>query len=68
EWWTKTLLPVLIKYPVTYVLTWRNAFNKKDHFFAPYPFQISANDFIEFYKNTRTVFCNDLKIIRQDIR
>lgn len=59
NWWTKTLLPVITKYRTAYVLTWRNW--KTEHFFAPYPGQASAADFVQFYKSPATLFQSDLK-------
>lgn len=47
-WWTETLLPALGDYPVAYVLTWRNAWDKPGHFYAPFPGQESAGDFKKF--------------------
>lgn len=58
-WWTKTLLPVLTKYRTAYVLTWRNW--KTEHFFAPYPVQASAADFVQFYNSPATLFQKDMK-------
>lgn len=59
-WWTGTLLPALEKYPVAYVLVWRNARERVTHFYAPYPGQASAEDFIEFYKHPKTLFAADV--------
>ena len=44
-----------------YVLVWRNAREKEAHYYAPYPGQISALDFVEFYKHPKTIFVSDLK-------
>jgi mannan endo-1,4-beta-mannosidase len=33
-----------------------------DHFFAPYPGQKSAADFVRFYEDKGTLFCKDIKI------
>lgn len=60
NWWTHTLAPVLAKYPISYVLVWRNAHNRPNHFFAPYPGQQSTSDFIRFYNDKRTLFLSDL--------
>ena len=60
-WWTETLFPIVDKYPVSYVLVWRNAREKEAHYYAPYPGQISALDFVEFYKHPKTIFVSDLK-------
>lgn len=43
NWWTEVLLKAIQDSQIAYVLVWRNA-NEK-HFFAPYPAQISAEDF-----------------------
>ena len=50
QWWTKVLYEVLKDYPVSYVLTWRNACdeNMQHHYYAPYPGQTSAEDFKAF--------------------
>ena len=60
NWWTAVLAPVLAKYPVAYVLVWRNAHDKPGHFFAPYPGQQSASDFVRFYNDPKTLFLRDL--------
>lgn len=61
-WWTGTLLPALEKYPVAYVLVWRNARERVTHYYAPYPGQISAENFIEFYNSPRTLFAADVDL------
>lgn len=62
-WWTGTLAEVLEGYPVSYVLVWRNAREKVTHFYAPYPGQESANDFVTFYNDSTTLFAADVKEI-----
>lgn len=61
EWWTKTLMPVIEKYPISYVLVWRNAHDKPKHFYAPYPGHASAQDFQKFYNDRRTLFAKDME-------
>lgn len=63
-WWTQTLMPVIEKYPISYVLVWRNAREKKNHFYAPYPGQVSADDFVKFYDDPRTLFAGDMKNVK----
>lgn len=63
-WWTGTLLPAIEKYPVAYVLVWRNAREKVSHFFGPYPGQASAEDFKKFYKNPKTLFASDINLYK----
>lgn len=62
KWWTGTLLPALEKYPLAYVLVWRNAREKVTHYYAPYPGQTSAEDFVEFYNNPKTLFAADVNL------
>lgn len=62
KWWTGTLLPALEKYPVAYVLTWRNAREKVTHYYAPYPGQASAADFVEFCNSSGTLFASDVNL------
>ena len=60
DWWTHTLAPVIEKHPICYALVWRNAYNRPNHFFAPYPGQKSASDFVRFYNDSRTLFLSDV--------
>ena len=60
-WWTEVLLPLVDPYPVSYVLVWRNARERENHYYAPYPGQISADDFVKFYENPKTFFAADVK-------
>ncbi len=60
DWWTATLMPVLNKYPIAYVLLWRNAHDKEGHFYMPYPGQQSVSDFIRFYNDKHTLFVKDV--------
>lgn len=52
-WWTGTLLPVLEGLPVAYVLTWRNAWDRPGHYYAPFPGEASADDFRAFARDAR---------------
>ena len=60
DWWTQALAPVLARHAVSYVLVWRNAHDSPSHFFAPYPGQQSASDFVSFYNLKPTLFLHDL--------
>lgn len=62
EWWTGTLLPAIEKYPLAYVLVWRNARERVTHYYAPYPRQVSAEDFVEFYNHSRTLFASEVNL------
>ena len=57
-WWTRQLLPELKKYPVAYVLVWRNG--RPDHYYAPYPGQASAADFRQFAADKQVLLAKQL--------
>ena len=64
-WFTKKLLPVL-RYKdakLAYVMLWRNDNRMKQHYYAPFPGQISVRDFLKFYNDDYTLFEKDLKDI-----
>lgn len=65
NWWTGVLLPLLERYPVSYVLVWRNARERPGHYYAPYPGQLSAGDFVTFYEHPRTLFSKDIPSLYQ---
>ena len=59
SWWTEVMMKALDGFPVSYVLTWRNASDeeKRDHhFYGPWPGQTSAADFKAFADDDRTIF------------
>jgi mannan endo-1,4-beta-mannosidase len=56
DWWTTVLLPTISKYNVSYIMVWRNG--GPNHFYAPYPGQVSEADFRKFFKSERTIFQN----------
>lgn len=63
NWWTQYLL-IPIKHDsiarnISYLMVWRNA-NRK-HYYVPFPEQKSAPDFIQFEKDTFTVFERDME-------
>ncbi len=60
DWWTGCLAESLKDAKIAYVLVWRNAHDKENHFFAPYPGQKSAEDFVKFYNDPKTLFAHDV--------
>ena len=60
NWWTEALATVLAKHPISYVLVWRNARERPQHHFAPYPGHSSTTNFIEFYNLEETLFLQDV--------
>jgi len=61
DWWSTVLLPIVSKYPVGYVLTWRNTYMPK--YSGPggrnQPF---PDDFMNFYKALRSLFLKDIQV------
>lgn len=58
-WWTSTLQPVVDKYPISYLLVWRNY---KEEWFGPSPSKPDAPYFRDFYKADKTLFLGDIKL------
>ena len=58
QWWTKVLYDAVKDYPISYVLTWRNACdeNMQHHYYAPFPGQESAKDFKAFSELDKILF------------
>ncbi len=65
--WTETLLAGIMSNEMTrqiaWVLVWRNAnleTDRQDHYYAPYPGQVSAEDFVRFREDRFVMFEDDL--------
>lgn len=61
NWWTEILLPLLKRHQMTYVVLWRNAHDKPNHFYAPYPGHSSEDSFKEFCNDSSILLTKDLK-------
>lgn len=62
-WWTKVLWQGLKNHHIAYALAWRNAGKKPDgtmEYWVPYKGQISADDFVQFFKLPKTLFASDV--------
>ena len=60
DWWIGALLPAIDGFPVTYVLTWRNAHDRPTHFFGPWKGAECEADFIAFHDSEKTLFLEDI--------
>jgi mannan endo-1,4-beta-mannosidase len=60
NWWTNILLKGLHGHKLSYVLVWRNG--RPNHYYAPYPKQISAEDFKVFAENPKIIFQKKVKL------
>ena len=56
KWWTERLEPVIRQFPVSYVLTWRNAWDKPGHFYAAWKGLEGEDDFKAFSELDNIVF------------
>ena len=48
HWWCEVLYPAIRGTGIEYVLTWRNAHDKPEHFYAPWKGFEHAEDFVQF--------------------
>lgn len=53
EWWTGTLLPALAGYSPCYLLVWRNAWDRPEHYYGPFEGSPDSADFLEFASSGR---------------
>lgn len=60
-WWTRVVQPIIEKYPICYLLPWRNY--KKEHFGASKDAK-TADDFKQWSKQKKFLFLNDVKKIK----
>lgn len=60
DWWTEVLLPLLKEHPVAYFVLWRNAHDKPEHHYAPYPGHPSEANFKEFCNDSSILLIKDL--------
>lgn len=56
EWWTSVLYPAIREFPISYVLTWRNAHDKPGHFYGPWKGCEGEEDFRQFSEKDDIVF------------
>jgi len=61
KWWTGVIYPVIKDFEVSYALFWRNAANRPNHYYMPYPGQVSEDDFKTFYALPGTLFLKDIE-------
>ncbi|MDO9339309.1 MAG: glycosyl hydrolase [Bacteroidales bacterium] len=60
DWWSTVLLPVVSKYPVGYVLTWRHTYRPRGPRMGN-PNQPFPDDFMIFYKSPRSLFLKEVQ-------
>ena len=60
NWWSTVILPIVSKYPVGYVLTWRDTYDSR-HLNVQNPLTPYPEDFKIFYNSPRTLFLKDIQ-------
>ncbi len=58
DWWSTVLLPIVTKYPVGYVLTWRHTYRMR---FPGMSTQSFPDDFLNFYNSPKTFFLKEIQ-------
>ena len=56
KWWTGSLVPSIREFPISYVLTWRNAWDQPGHFYAAWDGYEGAADMKAFSELDNIVF------------
>jgi mannan endo-1,4-beta-mannosidase len=59
NFFSNILLPTIESFNISYLLFWRNAFNKKSHFYTPYSGHASAEDFCRFTRSKKIILSNN---------
>ena len=59
KWWTEVLYPAVKDFPITYLLTWRNAWDKPGHFYAAWKGFENEADFKAFAELDQIVFLGE---------
>lgn len=65
NWWTNVFAAAIQENKPSYVLFWRNAGyrekEKDNHYYAPYPGQVSATDFLKFVRQNKILLQRGLQ-------
>ena len=61
NWWTEILNEIIKDEPISYVLVWRNAWDKPEHFYGSYAGHESEADFVKFAEKPEIIFADEVK-------
>lgn len=64
DWFTQVVLPMIEDEPVSYILFWRNAWDKPDHFFCSYKGHSSEADFRKFVESPNIITVKEVETLR----
>lgn len=56
DWWTERMLPAIEGFPIVYVLTWRNAWDRPGHYYGPWEGSADAADFSKMKSSGKLTF------------
>ena len=59
-YFSEILYPIISRYKISYVLVWRNAWERPGHFYAPYSGHPACGDFNSFVKKPDILMAKDL--------
>lgn len=60
NWYDGVLLPAISKFPVSFVVAWRNSPVMEHHYYAPFKGHPSEEGFKRFHSDSRTLFLKDI--------
>lgn len=60
NWWTGVLYPTIDKVELAYVMVWRNAYERPNHFYGPTPGHPANPDFMKFIRYHNIITGNKL--------
>ncbi len=61
NWFTEVVLPLIENEPVSYILFWRNAWDKPEHFFCSFKGHGSEEDFRNFVETPTIITLKEIK-------
>ncbi len=64
RWWTDVLYDAVEEYPITYLLVWRSAWDRPEHFYCSFKGHSSEDNFVEFHATPQIIFNKELNVIR----
>lgn len=62
DWWSAVVWPAIENSGITYFLVWRNGYDT--HYYAPYPSQKSAKDFLQLVKTKKILLEKGIKKLK----
>lgn len=61
NWWCEVVLPLIKDEPISYILFWRNAWDKPEHFYCSFKGHSSQEDFARFVANPSVITAKEVE-------